>query len=432
MKTVDAGDSPRLRVLCFGEGVSLAHVGRPLELARALDPARYEIHFASSERYRGMVEAHGFVFHPVDGLPPQEFMARLAAGAPLYDEATLRRSAESDLRVMQALRPDLVIGDFRVSLGLSAVSLGIPHANLCNAHWSPWSTQRFPAPDLPVVRMLGERLGGWAVRLGAPTVFRLHAAPFNRLRKAYGLPPVRDLRAMYALGDWTLYLDLPDLAPVSVLPVNHRYLGPVTWSPALGMPEGWGAWRDARPLVYITLGSSGEVHVLPELLRSLEGLPVQAAVATAGRVAGLKASANVLLADYLPGSQVLAEASACIFNGGAATGYQALEQGVPVLGLPSNADQFFHMQAIAGVGAGLLLRAQTANSVALKSALSRLLNDPAFAASARRLAAKIKEAPAAQAFRCFMQEQYERLLKRSAVPQAAHEPARAGACRYDY
>ncbi len=114
MKTFEFGVSPRLRVLCFGEGVSLAHVGRPLELARALDPARYEIHFASSERYRGMVEAHGFAFHAVDGLLPQEFMARLAAGAPLYDEDTLRRSAEADLRIMRALRPDLVIGDFRV------------------------------------------------------------------------------------------------------------------------------------------------------------------------------------------------------------------------------------------------------------------------------------------------------------------------------
>lgn len=373
-----------------------------------------------------MVEAHGFAFHAVDGLLPQEFMARLAAGAPLYDEDTLRRSAEADLRIMRALRPDLVIGDFRVSLGLSAASLGVPYANLCNAHWSPHAAQRFPVPDLPVVRLLGERLGGWAVRLGAPAVFRLHAAPFNRLRKAYGLPPVGDLRAMYTLGDWTLYLDLPELAPICAAPMNHRYLGPVTWSPVLRLPEGWGAWRDARPLVYVTLGSSGDVHVLPELLRALEGLPVQAAVATAGRAAGLKPGANVLLADYLPGSLVLEAASVCVFNGGAATGYQALEQGVPVLGLPSNADQFFHTQAIAQAGAGLLLRARTANAPALHAALSRLLKEPAFAARARVLAAKIKEAPAAQAFRCFMQEQYERLLNCPAVPQATHEPALAG------
>lgn len=418
------GAKRRLRVLFFGEGVSLAHVGRPLALAGALDTAKFELHFATAERYRPLVSKQNLAFHPAEGLGGAAFMKRLARGSALYDAETLQRCVNEDLHLLRTLKPDLVVGDFRVSLGISAEALGVPHVNLCNAHWSPHAELAFPVPDLPVVRLLGERLGGLAVRAFAPLVMRKHAESFNRLRRAHGLAPVLDLREMYTHGTWTLWLDLPELVPMRSLPVNQRFLGPVSWSPAVPLPDRWQAWRDGRPLVYATLGSSGDAHALPALLRALATLPVQACIATAGRkdLDLSRLPANVFAEDFLPGAAVLAQADACVFNGGAATGYQALAAGVPVLGLPSNADQFFHAQAVAASGAGLWIRARSTNAKNLHAALRQLLEAPQFCASARRLASAIHARSAEQAFCAFMEERLMHVARASNSAEASPRP----------
>ena len=54
---------------------------------------------------------------------------------------------------MRRVRPGVVVGDFRLSLSISARLAGIPYVALINAHWSPWSTQRFPLPELPIVNV---------------------------------------------------------------------------------------------------------------------------------------------------------------------------------------------------------------------------------------------------------------------------------------
>ncbi len=41
---------------------------------------------------------------------------------------------KADLALLEEIGPDLVIGDFRLSLGISCRVLGIPYVSLVNAH----------------------------------------------------------------------------------------------------------------------------------------------------------------------------------------------------------------------------------------------------------------------------------------------------------
>jgi UDP:flavonoid glycosyltransferase YjiC (YdhE family) len=63
-----------------------------------------------------------------------------------------------------------------------------------------------------------------------------------------------------------------------------------------------------------------------------------------------------------------------VTNGGSSTGYQALAAGVPVLGIPSNLDQYLAMQAITRLGAGITLRSGGLRKDEVRRAAVRLLD----------------------------------------------------------
>lgn len=375
------------RVLFVGEAVSLAHVARPLVLGQALAATgRCDVRFAAGERSAGLVERAGFRAERIPTLAPETFMERLSRGEPAYDEATLQDYVRADLSLLRRLAPDLVVGDFRVSLGISCELAGVPYAALANAHWSPHSRQPLPMPEHPLLNALGAgRLARLLFRAAAPTAFRRQAAPFNRLRRAFGLRPVKDIREMYTRGDWTLYLDLPDLVPTGDLPAQHRYLGPVLWEPEVPLPEWWDELPAGRPVVYVTMGSSGDTRALQAVAEALGAMPVSVALATAGRAGIDGLPGNFYTANYLPALRVLSRADLAVASGGSATAYQALARGVPMLALPSNLDQYFTAEAVARAGAGLVVRSGRAAARAVRAAAERLLAEDSFRRSAARL-----------------------------------------------
>jgi len=375
-------------VLFVSEAVTLAHVARPLVLAQALDPASFELHFACADHSRSWLAGAEHIRHwSLKSLSPERFMAALAAGRPIYDQNTLERYVEEDLGLLRKLRPDLVVGDFRLSLAVSAPLAGIPYINLTSAHWSPYATiGRYPFPEHPLGKVVGIALAEKLFRVARPAVFRLHAMPLNRVRRQHGLSPFADLRHAYTWGDYTFYADVPELVPTVGLPANHRYLGPILWSPMVPLPRWWESMPTDRPLVYVTLGSSGQVSVLPALIAALAKLPICAMIATAGRVSAASLPPNVFAADYLPGIAAAGRSSVVVCNGGSATVYQALSQGTPVLGIVSNMDQHLTMAAAAKAQAGILLRAEQATEGNIATSLAGLLSDAVFARGARRVA----------------------------------------------
>jgi UDP:flavonoid glycosyltransferase YjiC (YdhE family) len=396
----------RRRILFVGESVSLAHVTRPLVLAKGLDPERYEVHFGCGPRYRELIRAAGFPVHDLPVLEPERFFRNLYAGKPGYSEETLREYLRAELKLLAHLSPDLVAGDTRFSLGLSCALAGIPYAAMVNAHWSPHYALSFPVPDLPLTRIFGQRLARMIMPLALPISFRRLAAPCNRLRRAFGLPALPGLREVYSHGDWTLYFDIPELSPTRDLPPNHRYIGPALWEPDVELP-GWRRFlKTGARRAYVTMGTSGDDGVVLRTVAALRRLGCEVLVSTKEPLPWTAAD-GVFAAPLLPGRKAAALADIVVCHGGSGTIYQALSEGVPVLGLCVNADQQLVMQGAehAGAGLGLLARRATAESIA--AAAQRLLAEGGFRESARRLSARIAESDAPRAFAGFVEEAIE-------------------------
>lgn len=377
----------RKKLLFIAEAVTLAHVARPLALALALDRQRYDITLACADGYDFCFQDSGLTRVPITSIPGPQFLRALAAGRPLYSEATLAAYVEDDLRLLAEIRPDLVLGDFRLSLSVSARVAGVPYVGLTNAYWSPHAHQSYTVPRLPLTRMLPIPLADALFGLVRPLAFAAHTVPLNRVRHQYGLAPLGfDLRRVYTDADLTAYADIPELFPTDNLPANHAYLGPVIWSPPLAPPDWWDTLPTDLPLVYVTLGSSGQGQLLPLVLRALAPLPLTLMVATAGTVKLDALAPNVHVAPYLPGEAAARRASLVVCNGGSPTSQQALAAGVPVLGIAGNLDQFLNMHGIVAAGAGTLLRADRLQAPQLRRAAAALLGDEHAARAARRIA----------------------------------------------
>jgi UDP:flavonoid glycosyltransferase YjiC (YdhE family) len=196
---------------------------------------------------------------PLTSISSARFLAALAAGKPVYDARTLHQYVLDDMRLLQAVRPDVVIGDFRLSLSVSARLAEVPYVALANAYWSPYVHQHYQVPALPLSRVLPIALADRLFKLVRPLAFALHCRPLNRVRRAYRMPSLGyDLRRIYTDADHVLYADIPEMFPAHHLPVTHSYLGPVTWSPPMEAPSWWDVLPGGRELVYVTLGSSGQ------------------------------------------------------------------------------------------------------------------------------------------------------------------------------
>jgi len=392
--------SRRKRILFVSESITLAQIVRLASLARALDPDRYDIHFAASD-FPSYVDIP-FPRRPLWGLAGPHAQARLAAGRRLYTRRVLRRYVESDLEVIEAVRPDLIVGDLRWSLAVSAPLARVPLASLINAYWSPHLRRAgFPMPDHPIVAWLGEKLAARYFAKALPWFFRRFAAPLDHERERAGLPPLGGLLDILTFGDFTLYADPPELFDMVALPARHRFLGPILWSAPGALPEGWGKESTQVP-VYVTLGSSGAARCLPSVLRGLARLPVDALLATAGKSVPGPLPDNVRAVPLVDGEAACARSRLVIHNGGSSTGYQALAQGTPVLGIPSNLDQYLASERIDAQGAGLSLRSGSLTAAQVGAAVRRLLDEPSFAQHARRLQAIFRAHDAGENFRRFV------------------------------
>ncbi|ABA58450.1 putative glycosyl transferase [Nitrosococcus oceani ATCC 19707] len=403
--------SKRRRILFFAEAVTLAHVARPVALAKNLNPALYEVHFACDARYHKLLGKLPFIWHPIHSLASEKFLEALSKGSPVYRADTLRAYVNEDAKVIKEVSPDVIVGDFRLSLAVSAPLAQIPYMTIANAYWSPYAKRRFPVPDIPLAKIIGIKAAQYLFNAIQPLAFAYHALPLNKIRHEYGLPKISlDLRHIYTYADHTLYADIPALAPTIDLPSGHHYLGPVLWSPAVPLPAWWEKIPADKPVLYVSLGSSGQSQLLPEMLKALADLPITLLVATAGRIKLPSPPKNAFIADYLPGDKATARASLVICNGGSLMTQQALIKRVPVLGIVNNLDQHLNMEAVQSAGAGELRRAANVTTAHILATTRQMLDQPRYAQAATRLADLLSNYNASDKFNSILGRMFSRKL----------------------
>ena len=215
------------RILFFAEAVTLAHAARPIVLANSLEGLGHHIVMACDDRYKRFMVDQSWPTLPLRSISSQRFLRSLAWGSPVYDLPTLRRYVAEDLALIKRVKPDLIVGDFRLSLSVSAKLVGIPYTTITNAYWSPFiRNMTIPLPVLPPSRCMPLAIAQQIFDAVKTRAFNVHFRPLNRLRQEHGYPPFgNDLRLAYTDADYTLYADAPRWSPLSAYRPIIVFLG---------------------------------------------------------------------------------------------------------------------------------------------------------------------------------------------------------------
>jgi UDP:flavonoid glycosyltransferase YjiC (YdhE family) len=225
---------------------------------------------------------------------------------------------------------------------------------------------------------------------------------FNRF-----LPTLNEARVRMGLTGLDHVMDLfdrPDRVLLAIsqafdfqadsLPDNVRYVGPLLdepgWSKAWQAP--WGDRSDLpRALVTGSSGAQGQRDLVQRVINAMGTIEIDV-VATTGphlNVADLRAPKNVHLLRGAPHDAVMKDVSLVVTQGGHGTVCRALINGLPQLILPNGRDQNDNAARVEVKGAGLRLP-PTASETEIAAAVTRLIREPHFRASARLLGNAIK------------------------------------------
>jgi MGT family glycosyltransferase len=333
-----------------------------------------------------------YLIHDLEARTPLGEFARGRDGLLVGPAADFAADVVEELRRRPA---DVVLADmFLLGAFIGAEAAGVPRAVLSpNLLALPgWGVPPIGPGLAPARGPLGRGrdrvVGTFMTRLFDRALPTLNAA-----RASHGLPPVGSVLDELVGADLVLLMTSPAFEyPGFAPPANVRFTGPRLDDPAWA--GGWSPAPGDAPLVLASLTTTymAQEPVLERIAAALGTLPVRGLVTTGPNIdpATIDAPANVMVVASAPHSAVLPHAAAVVTHAGHGTVIKALAAGRPVLAMPMGRDQLDNAARVQHHGAGLRL-APKAGPAKIARAVRRLLDEPAFAESARRQAAAIAE-----------------------------------------
>jgi len=372
-------------------GHSLARVSRLLEIAKVLRAQGREVVFAGTGKYLRLVAEAGFRVEPLLELAG-EVVARYANRASLgfHTVETVEKFVEAELSLFRERRPSLIVSDFRPTAQISTSVAAIPYANVTNAIYTEFYAAVRRAPEThPLTRLIPGHLIYLLLPL-VPLINAYYCLPYNRVRRRYGLPSRYRMEQLLS-GNLTLLADIPSYGPSRDLPPSYRYVGPITWEPDMPLPAWWGRLDLSRPTIYFTLGSTGSPRLFQVAKEALGSTDYQVLLTTGGASVAGPWPCNFRVASLAPGSRLMQVSQLLVYHGGNGTAYQALQGGIPMVGIPANLDQEWNVDRTVDLGVAEKLTLQRCSPSSLLRAVQRVLGTRSFRERAQALQAELKD-----------------------------------------
>jgi len=352
-----------VKILVIPYTHTLSHISRPLSVALELRNRGHEIVFAGESPKKRFIEDEGFTVLPLHEPDPKELFGNIRAGKLRFvsdDEIT--RMIDADLELYKELKPDLVLTDGRFTAPISTHIAGLKHAAIVNVS----STEYRALPYIPFFEWIPESIvnrnaGLWKtldlfnLRLEM-LIFDGTMNIFSRLSRKYGLEKPITATNCLTGKDLTLLADIPEYFPTRNLPDDYHYIGPLTWKASLPHPLWWPPDKSVRPLIYITMGTTGIGDFFHKTYELFRGSEMTAIITTGAQASDLEnIDGKIYVEPFIDGDLAMEASDLVVCHGGNGTIYQALQHGKPIIGIPTIPDQKFNMRRVESLGIGRML-----------------------------------------------------------------------------
>ena len=316
--------------------------------------------------------------HSVHGVPsPPASLAEILLTCGYLNADALHGLVIGWQHLLGTLKPDLLVADYAPTAMLAARVLGIRSAAIGIGFFIP--------PDvspMPCLRDWESIQPGRLAHADAQMLGSINGV----LQRLGGAPLQRAAQALH--GDTPLALTWPELDHYGrdQLPAGQRWWGP-SMLPTAGAPPAWPA--GSGPRVFAYLKSTHPDHVA--LLNALVQRGCRTVCYLPDVALGARPPVASKLISYATGPVDLAlalpDCELCICHAGEATLAQALILGVPVLLLPTQAEQFLIARRVALTGAGINAAAMR-RPVDYAAVIASMVGESSYRAAARGLAAR--------------------------------------------
>ncbi|MGW4533398.1 glycosyltransferase [Nocardia sp. NPDC004340] len=362
-------------------GPDPGHAFPAIALCERLLAAGDEPVLFTSPRWFDAARDAGIGVRRLKGLAPRAEDDDNDAGARIHQRAA--HISTEILPDLSAMLPELVVSDvLTAGGGMAAERLRLPWVEL-SPH--PLYLQSKGLPPIGSGLAAGEGLRGRArdsvLRGLSSRAVRRGEVQREQARASIGLPaedPGPDARLIATLP--ALEVPRPDW------PENAHLVGPLLWEPTshiLDLPPG------DEPLVMVapSTAQTGQVGLAEAALAAFEGAGVRVAISTLDTPpTDLPSWATAGLGRQ---DELLRHASVVIGGGGHGLLAKTLLSGVPIVTVPGGGDQWELANRAARQGSSLFVRPLTPE--ALRDAVKRILDDPAYKTAAESAAAGIAD-----------------------------------------
>lgn len=384
-----------MKILFIPEAIALAHLSRLLPIANTMRQNGFQCSFACGAVYKNFIIAEGFECYDLFTLRWEDFLPNLIHFKPMYNKQTVERYVEAELKCLEQIKPDAVIGDFRNTLRISTGIKKIPYSAVINAYLTSFYAAKMRLPEnFFLAKIFGDdfmnAVPPFLRNFVKKTIAFQHGSAFRDYTKRHGLAPIQDFFHAANSPFLNLIADAQEFAPCSNLPLNYRYVGPLLWQPAMAIPEVFARINESRPSIYLTLGTTGEKGLLALAKEAFGNEPYNILTTTGDAEFKEKLPDNFFASPYAPALELIERASLVICHGGINTIYQALSRGKPVIGLPVFSDQEFHLQRVVELKLGISLRRGRVNSRNLSQAADEVIRDLSYSQNARDFSEVLK------------------------------------------
>jgi zeaxanthin glucosyltransferase len=266
------------------------------------------------------------------------------------------------------------------------VSTSVPH----NFGWT--APSRMTQPSSPFEGLQTAWLQVSVLRMRGPVRRRL-----DRFRRQAGLGPIAKIAQVFP--ELAHITQLPQCLdyPRSALPHNFHYTGPFVDEgarPAVEFP-----WErlDGRPVVYASLGTTrkSDPAIFRLIAEACDGCNLQLVISLGGRrppehFDGLPG--DPLVVRYAPQLELLKRAEIVVMHGGLNTALETLMEGKPMIAIPKSFDQPAVAARLEWLGVAEVVSVDNISAQRLRSALSKVLNDPSYRNAATEVQGIIRSA----------------------------------------
>ena len=348
------------KVLFFGEIFTASHYLRPLALANLLDKNKYDIYFACQHKKDTIQLKINSNIHWIElktSVTPLQFEEAIKNHRHPQSPQIIEQNILEDIEVINKICPDVVIGDHKISLGISCPFLEMPLISLSNIFWTKYDKEKFiTCPDMEKFEFLPKQLSSLLFKILFPIISKRTLKTINSFKKNYHQEPYYSLDQSYAPGSTIFFMDFHSLFENQKMDCNHKVIGPVIPKLTEEHQHWINQLNTDKKIIYVSMGSSGNHEHLTKILDTLKEIDATIIVSSSKINLQHNLPKNYVIKNYLiPTHLILPKADLVISHGGSPVIYEALCNRVPSIGIPSNLDQWLGIMQFNKLGLAVLV-----------------------------------------------------------------------------